>query len=64
MASPSGRVVAFAQLLRLGPIEHGFDTLANPAGGLGLDRPDRIQDFQDVLGLNLIDGQGADGRDA
>ncbi len=59
---PAGRVLAFAQSSGLGPIKHRLDASSHPAGGLGLDRPDRLQDGQHQSGVDVRDAPTSEDR--
>ena len=47
VATPLGGVLAVAQPVRLRPVEHQLDAVANAIRGLGLDSPDRLDDLED-----------------
>ena len=59
---PPGGVLAGSVSPDSGPIENVLDPGAQPARGLGLRGPDRLKDFQDQPGINVLNGQGADYR--
>ncbi len=58
MAAPCGRVLARAVALRLGRVQNGLDASAQPRSGFGLFEPNRLQDGQDGLCINLVDWPG------
>ena len=59
MSAPRRRVLARPIALGLGGVEDALDAPAEPRSGFGLRLPDRSQDRENVGGLDLVDGLGA-----
>ena len=59
---PARRILAESVSPRFGPIQNVLDPPAQPARGLRFLGPDRLKDFQDQPGINVLNGQGADNR--
>ena len=55
IAPPSGRVLALAQVARLGGVQHLLDPAAHALCGLVLRLPDRLEHGQHVVGADFID---------
>src|SRR5262245_38824195 len=62
MAAPSRRVLSLARAVRLRPVENRLDPASHAARRLGLYGPDRLENSQDELGIDLADGDIAEDR--
>ena len=62
MATPARWIVPGAPADRPGKIQHALDATLDTLGGFGLRGPDRFQDLEDVLGLDILNVQPADHR--
>src|SRR5215468_7701511 len=60
MALPAGRVLAIAKLEGLGSVQHPLNPAPDPACGLSLRIPDRLQDFHHMGVFNGANRQRAD----
>jgi len=60
--TPAGRVLALAVTAGLGPIQYALDPAPYPACGLSFRDPDRLDDFHNEHGIDLLHGERADNR--
>jgi hypothetical protein len=62
MTAPPGRIIAVTVFADGGPIEDAFDPAAQPDGRLGLDVPDRPQDPDDQVSIDVGHGERPEHR--
>src|SRR6516165_2690059 len=60
MTTPARRIVAGTVFTEFRPIEDDLNPAADPAGGVGLVLPDRLQHFEHQRRVDVLHGQVAD----